>query len=103
MTPQLLTKGARAERRAIVGQRPMLLGRHRQSAGTAGVRPQLAKPAARWRNPPTGRLASALAPSGAAPGHEQSAGLFMPGEGLGQQAQRGLQGRPVYSPDEGLT
>ena len=54
-----------------------------------GQRPQVAKPA---------RI-----PSGAEPGHEQSSGLFVPGEGLGHQAQRGLQGRPVYSPDEGLT
>ena len=29
---------ARAERRATIGQRPMLLGRHRQSAETARVR-----------------------------------------------------------------
>ena len=78
-----------AERRATIGQRPMVLGRHGQSAGTARVRPQFAKPAG--------------IPMGAEPGHEQSGGLFVPGEGLGQQAQRGLQGRPVYSPDEGLT
>ncbi len=116
MTPQLLTKGARgerrlqlteparipstdrpvyppdeglwAERRAAIGQRPMAFRRHRQSAGTVCVRLQLTKPA---------RI-----PSGAEPGHEQSGGLFVPGEGLGQQAQRGLQGRPVYPPDEGL-
>ena len=42
-------------------------------------------------------------PLGAEPGHEQSSGLFVPGEGLGQQAQRGLQGRPGYAPDEGST
>ena len=42
-------------------------------------------------------------PMGAEPGHEQSGGLFVPGEGLGQQAQRGLQCRPTYSSDEGLT
>jgi hypothetical protein len=35
----------RAERRATIGQRPMVLGRHRQSAGTVCVRPQLTKPA----------------------------------------------------------
>jgi hypothetical protein len=35
----------RAERRAAIGQSPMALSRHRQSAGTAGVRPQPAKPA----------------------------------------------------------
>ena len=34
----------RAERRATIGQRPMVLGRHGQSAGTARVRPQFAKP-----------------------------------------------------------
>ena len=36
---------ARAERRATIGQRPMVLGRHGQSAGTARVRPQFTKPA----------------------------------------------------------
>ena len=35
----------RAERRAAIGQRPMAFGRHRQSAGTVCVRPQLTKPA----------------------------------------------------------
>ena len=54
----------RAERRAAIGQRPLVFGRHGQSAGTARVRPQFTKPAARWRHPPTGRLASALAPAG---------------------------------------
>ena len=29
--------------------------------------------------------------------------LFTPGEGLGLLAQRGLQGRPMYSSDEGRT
>ena len=42
-------------------------------------------------------------PSGAEPGHAQSSGLFAPGEGLGREAQRGLQGRPMYSSDEGLS
>ena len=79
----------RAERRAAIGPRPMAFSRHRQSAGTACVRPQLTKPA---------RI-----PLGAEPGHEQSSGLFVPGEGLGQQAQRGLQGRPTYSSGEGQT
>ena len=79
----------RAERRATIGQRPMVLGRHGQSAGTARVRPQFTKPA---------RL-----PTGAEPGRVQSGGLFAPGEELGPWAQRGLQGRPAYSPDEGLT
>ena len=32
-------------------------------------------------------------PSGAEPGHEQSGGLFVPGEGLGLLAQRGQIGR----------
>jgi len=36
---------ARAERRAAIGQRPMALRRHKQSAGTACVRLQPAKPA----------------------------------------------------------
>jgi len=35
----------RAQRRAAIGQRPMAFGRHRQSAGTVCVRPQLARPA----------------------------------------------------------
>ena len=38
-------EAARVERRATIGQRPMVLGRHGQSAGTARVRPQFAKPA----------------------------------------------------------
>ena len=39
--------------------------------------------------------------AGAEPGHEQSGGLFAPGDGLGRKAQRGLQGRPKYSSAEG--
>ena len=42
-------------------------------------------------------------PSGAEPGHEQPGGLFVPGEGQGLPALRGLQGRPTYSSDEGLS
>jgi hypothetical protein len=42
----------RAKRRAAIGQRPMAFGRHRQSARTVCVRPQLTKPA---RIPPGGR------------------------------------------------
>ena len=41
-------------------------------------------------------------PPGAEPGHKQSGGLFVPGEGLGLLAQRGLHGRATYSSDEGL-
>lgn len=53
--------------------------------------------------PSAGPLPSRSAiPSGAESGHEQSGGLFTPGEGLCFQAQRGVQGRPAYSPDEGL-
>jgi hypothetical protein len=44
-----------------------------------------------------------LVPAGAEPGREQSSGLFMPGEGLGHPAQRGLQDRPTYSSGEGLS
>ena len=44
-TPAVGGLSLRAERRATIGQRPMLLARRRQSAGTAGVRAQLAKPA----------------------------------------------------------
>ncbi len=42
-------------------------------------------------------------PSGAEPGHGQSRGLAMPGEGQGCVALRGLQGRPAYPPGEGRT
>jgi len=42
-------------------------------------------------------------PSGAEPAHGQSSGLRVPGEGLGHQARRGLQGRPAYTTDEGST
>ncbi len=35
--------------------------------------------------------------SEAEPGHKQSSGLFVPGEGLGRLAQRDLQGRSPYS------
>lgn len=41
-------------------------------------------------------------PSGAEPGHQQSGGLLVPGEGLGVPARRGLQGWPTYPSDEGL-
>lgn len=57
-------EGKRAERRATIGQRSMVLGRHGQSAGTALVRPQFTKPAAHWRVPSTGPHPSALAPAG---------------------------------------
>ena len=42
--------------------------------------------------------------SGAEPGHGQSGGLAVPGEGLGRQVQRGLPGRPTYasSQDAGM-
>ena len=40
-----VVEAERAERRAVIGQRPMAFGRHKQSAGTVCVRPQLAKPA----------------------------------------------------------
>ena len=43
----------------------------------------------------------ARVPSGAEPGHGQSSGLAVPGEGLDCKAQRGLQGRPTYPSDEG--
>ncbi|HEX5686511.1 MAG TPA: hypothetical protein VFY73_20980 [Ideonella sp.] len=45
-----------------------------------------------------------LIPLGAELGHEQSVGLFVPGEGLGlglDLAQRGVQGRPMHPSDEG--
>ena len=38
-------EAVRVERRATIGQRSMVLGRLGQSAGTARVRPQFAKPA----------------------------------------------------------
>ncbi len=75
----------RAERRAAIGQRPMAFGRHRQSAGTVCVRPQLTKPA-----PASRETRLALRPS--------------------KPAQAGLEPRPTfpsgdrrtYSFDEGL-
>jgi simple sugar transport system permease protein len=42
-------------------------------------------------------------PSGAEPGRGLSSGQATPGEGLGQEAQRGRHGRPAYSTDEGPT
>ena len=42
-------------------------------------------------------------PWGAEPGRGQSSGRSTPDEGLGHPAQRGLQGRPRYSADEGLS
>jgi hypothetical protein len=41
-------------------------------------------------------------PSGAESGHKQTRGLFVPDEGPGPLARRGLQGRPTYPSDEGL-
>jgi hypothetical protein len=56
------------------------------------------------RGPSAGPLPSRPAiPSGAEPGHEQSGGLFMLGEGAGRQDGRGLQGRLTYSSAEGQT
>ena len=45
MSHEVSFEAVRVERRATIGQRPMVLGRHGQSAGTARVRPQFAKPA----------------------------------------------------------
>jgi hypothetical protein len=45
MRPKTAIGATRAERRATIGQRPTVLGRHGQSAGTARVRPRFAKPA----------------------------------------------------------
>jgi hypothetical protein len=42
-------------------------------------------------------------PSGAEPGHGQSSGLFVPGEGLSRPAQCALQGRSSYSTIGGHT
>jgi [NiFe] hydrogenase diaphorase moiety small subunit len=54
--------------------------------------------------PSAGPLPSRPAiPSGAEPGHARSGGPCMPGEEQGAPALRGLQGRPAYPPDEGLT
>ncbi len=63
--------------------------RHRMSESSRG-------PSARWR---PGRPAIC---SGAEPGHGQSGGLTVPGEGPGDEAQRGLQGRPMVTSDQGL-
>jgi hypothetical protein len=42
-------------------------------------------------------------PSGAEPGHGQSLRTGRAWRGAGPQARRGLQGRPTYSSDEGLS
>ena len=104
----MLTQGARAKRRAAakpagiaVHDRP--LQPPDEGLQARAERRAAPKPAARWRNPPTGRLASALAPLGAEPGHQASCGRFVPGEGLGRWAQRGLQGRLTYPSGEGQT
>jgi hypothetical protein len=56
------------------------------------------------RGPSAGLLPSRPAlRSGAEPGHEQSGGLFVPGEEQGLPVLRGLQGRSTYSSTEGLT
>ena len=49
-----------------------------------------------------GRPKPARIPLGAEPGRGQSSGLAALGEGLGQPARRGLQGRPAVPPSEGL-
>ena len=94
-----------------MGHRPMAFGWHKQSAGTVCVGPQLAKPARAIRETRLALVASKPAqagseprrslPSGAEPGHKQSSGLLVPGEGLGHAAQRGLQGRPPHASIEG--
>ena len=45
MSHEKSVEAVRVERRATIGQRSMVLGRHGQSAETARVRPQFAKPA----------------------------------------------------------
>ena len=50
-----------------------------------------------------GRPKPAYIPSGAEPGQAQPSGLRLPGQGPGQPARRGLQGRPTYPSDEGPT
>jgi hypothetical protein len=42
-------------------------------------------------------------PSGAEPGRAQPDGLRAPGEEFARKGERGLQGRPTYPSDEGLT
>ena len=92
MSHEVLIKPVRVERRATIGQRPMVLGRYGQSAGTARPRPR-----PQFAKPPT------LTPSAAEPGLKASRGRLVPGKGLGRLAQRGLQGRRTYPFDEGLT
>ena len=102
---RLKSTATRDERRATIGQRAMVFGRHSQSAGTVCVRPQFAKPA---RDPLGGSIGVPAERGadrfrlGAEPGRGQSSGLATLGEGLGQPARRGLQGRPAYPPGEGL-
>ena len=45
MSHENSVEAVRVERLPTIGQRPMVLGRHGQSAGAARVRPQFAKPA----------------------------------------------------------
>ena len=71
-------------------------------AAARAERRAAAKPAVRRQEASTGRFLSTLTPSGAEPGHEQPGGLFVPGEGQGLPALRGLQGRSTYSSHEGL-
>jgi hypothetical protein len=74
-------------------------GRHRPEAD--GLRQATDRPQGR----PVSGLSpkQAAVPSGAEPGHEQSGGLFVPGEEPGGNARRGLQSRPRYSADERQT
>ncbi len=75
----------------------------RSTSRRAERRAEYVEPAVRQFRAVHRTVRNCLTPLGAEPGHEQSSGLFMPGEGLGPLAQRGLQGRPGYSPDEGHT
>ena len=85
----MLTEFVRAERRAA--PKPARASRETRLA----LRPS--KPAQAGLEP------RPAFPSGAEPGRGQPGGLFTPGEGPGVLAWRGLQDRPTYPSDEGLS
>ena len=80
---------------SAVGRAP---GRPKPAGGNRETRlPLMASKPAKAGSEPRHSL-----PLGAEPGHGQSGGLPLPGEGLGSNAGRGLQDRSTYSSNEGL-
>jgi len=100
----------RAERRAAIGQRPMAFGRHRQSAGTVCVRPQLARPAHASRGTrlalrPSMPAQAGMEPPPSFPSGERKPRLQAALRRLGRlkRLPRLAAGRPTYPSDEGLS